>query len=134
MPKDYQAVVNAIQVYFDGLYHSDTDRLKKVFHPKAHYVCATDAPLVYLTMEEYFSIVEKRPSPASRGERRQDQILSIRFAGDTTAFVHLNCAIGEKFFTDFLTLIFADDPQDGPLEGEWKIISKVFDFEIKNLT
>ncbi|WP_299372665.1 nuclear transport factor 2 family protein [uncultured Kiloniella sp.] len=126
MSKDYQAVVNTIQVYFDGLFHSDTERLAQVFHPKAHYVCATDDPLLYLTMDEYFPIVDKRPSPASRGEARQDQILSIRFAGDNTAFVHLNCAIGEKFFTDFLTLILVD--------GRWQVISKVFDFDIKKLS
>ncbi|MFD2205461.1 nuclear transport factor 2 family protein [Kiloniella antarctica] len=124
MSSIYQAVEKVIALYFDGLYHSDVSLLEKVFHPKAHYVCATEDPLMYLTMEEYFPIVARRQSPASRKEKRQDKIVSISFAGTTTAFVTLNCAIGEKFFTDFLSLIFVD--------GRWQIISKVFHFDIKD--
>ncbi|WP_419904602.1 nuclear transport factor 2 family protein [Kiloniella sp.] len=122
MSSAYLAVEEAIGLYFDGLYHCDLDLLAKVFHPKAHYVCATEEFLMYLTMEEYFPIVSRRQSPASRGELRRDKILSISFAGPNTAQVTLNCAIGEKFFTDFLSLILVD--------GRWQIISKVFHFDL----
>ncbi|MEH6633309.1 MAG: nuclear transport factor 2 family protein [Halopseudomonas aestusnigri] len=124
MSSAYQAVEKAIGLYFDGLYHSDVSLLEKVFHSKAHYVCATEEPLMYLSMEEYFPIVSRRQSPASRGEVRQDKIVSISFAGENTAFVTLNCAIGERFFTDFLSFILVD--------GRWQIISKVFHFDIKD--
>ncbi len=124
MPLAYQAVEEAVGLYFDGLYHSDVSLLEKVFHPKAHYVCAAEDPLMYLSMEEYFPIVARRKSPASRGEMRQDKIVSISFAGKKTAFVTLNCAIGEKFFTDFLSLILVD--------GRWQIISKVFHFDLRD--
>ena len=123
MPSPYQAIEQALTLYFDGLYHSDTDRLAKVFHPNAHYVCATEDPLMYLTMEEYFPIVSRRQSPASRGEPRQDKIVSINLAGSNTALAILNCAIGEKFFTDYLSLILVD--------GRWQIISKVFHFDLQ---
>ncbi|WP_409934585.1 nuclear transport factor 2 family protein [Mesorhizobium amorphae] len=79
---------------------------------------------MHLTMQEYFPVVDKRPSPASRGEPRADRIVSIEFAGPVTAFVRLNCAIGPKFFTDLLTLIHVD--------GRWQIISKVFHFDLKS--
>ena len=123
MPSPYQAIEQALTLYFDGLYHSDTDRLAKVFHPNAHYVCATEDPLMYPTMEEYFPIVSRRQSPASRGEPRQDKIVSINLAGSNTALAILNCAIGEKFFTDYLSLILVD--------GRWQIISKVFHFDLQ---
>jgi len=75
-------------------------------------------------MDEYFPIVDKRPSPASRGEARTDQIVSIEFAGPATSFVRATCAIGPKKFIDLLTLI--------RLDGEWRIISKVFHFAIEH--
>ncbi|MEQ8353966.1 MAG: nuclear transport factor 2 family protein [Kiloniellaceae bacterium] len=124
MEEDFAAVAETLGLYFDGLHHSDTGRLARVFHPLARYVTATEAeagaPLC-LTMEQYFAVVDKRPSPASRGEARRDRIVSIEFAGAVTAFARVECAIGPKLFTDFLTLI--------QVEGRWQIIAKVFHFD-----
>ncbi len=120
MDTKFIAVTNVISNYFDGLYSSDTSVLADVFHPRAHYVCATDGSLLYLEMAEYFPIVDKRPSPASHKETRNDRILSIEFAGPVTAYARVECSIGEKFFTDFLTLVFVDK--------KWQIISKVFHY------
>lgn len=108
--------------YFDGLYFSDTDRLGRAFHPDAQYVCASDGTLTRLSMAEYFPIVQARPSPASRSEPRADRIISVEFAGPVTAVVRAECAIGQKRFTDFLTFIRLDD--------EWRIIAKVFHFDL----
>ena len=119
--QNYAPVIHSLQTYFDGLYHSDTDRLRQVFHPKAQYVSVTEGTLLYRDMADYFPVVDARPSPASRGEPRRDEIVSIEFAGPVTARAVVHCAIGSKFFTDFLTLI--------KLEGRWQIISKVFHFE-----
>ncbi|HEV7369358.1 nuclear transport factor 2 family protein [Arenibaculum sp.] len=123
MRNAYPDVVAVLSTYFDGLHHSDTTRLKSVFHPRAQYVCATEGTLTYLTMDEYFPIVDRRPSPASRGEPRADDIVSVEFAGPVTAFARVNCAIGPKYFTDLLTLVRVDD--------RWQIISKVFHFDLR---
>jgi Putative lumazine-binding len=122
MTTPYDEIVEVLGVYFDGLYHSDTKRLGRVFHPKAIYACATEGKLLHLGMDEYFPIVDKRPSPASRNEVRRDRIVSIEFAGPVTAFARVECAIGPKFFTDLLTFVRID--------GRWRIISKVFHFDI----
>ena len=123
MTTAYQAIVEAMTLYFDGLYHSDTVRLGNVFHPKAQYACATEGTLTHLAMDRYFPVVDKRPSPASRGEARHDRIVGIEFAGPVTAFVRAECAIGPKFFTDLLTFICID--------GRWQIIAKVFHFDLR---
>ncbi|MEQ8393937.1 nuclear transport factor 2 family protein [Thalassobaculum sp.] len=122
MDPRYAAVVDTLSTYFDGLYHSDAAKLATVFHPDAQYVCATEEPLLQLTMQEYFPVVAKRPSPASRGEARTDRIAAIEFAGPATAFARVHCSIGPKQFTDFLTLILVD--------GRWQIIAKVFHFDL----
>ena len=122
MSSEFAAIEAVLQTYLDGLYYSDTQRLKNALHPKAVYVCATDDALVHLSMDEYFPIVDKRPSPASRNELRQDKIVSIEFSGPKTASVRLHCAVGPKYFTDALTLINT--------EGRWWIISKVFHYDL----
>lgn len=122
MDPRYAAVVEILSDYFDGLYHSDADLLSRVFRPEARYVCATEVPLVNLGMDDYLPMVALRSSPASRGEARRDSIAGIEFAGPTTAFARVNCAIGPKHFTDFLTLIQVD--------GRWRIIAKVFHFDL----
>ncbi|MBN8632601.1 MAG: nuclear transport factor 2 family protein [Rhodobacterales bacterium] len=119
--EDFEGVAAVVATYFDGLYFSDTQRLRQVFHPRAQYVCVTDGTLLYRDMAEYFPVVDARPSPASRGEVRRDEILSIEFAGPVTARVALRCAIGTRLFTDFLTLIL--------LDGRWQVISKVFHYQ-----
>ncbi len=124
MDASYAAVVEVLAEYFDGLHHSDSARLSRVFHPQAHYVCPTEDALVHRTMAEYFPIVDARPSPASRGEPRTDRIVSIEFGAPALAFVRAECSIGPKLFTDFLTLIRTDD--------RWQIISKVFHFDLRS--
>jgi hypothetical protein len=111
-----------LQLYFDGLYNSDTERLAQAFHRQAIYASATGGDLVHMTMPDYFAMVDARPSPASRGERRTDRVVSIDFAGPVTALARVECSIGPKHFTDLLTLVHVD--------GRWQIISKVFHFDL----
>lgn len=64
-----------LDLYFDGLYLSDTARLRRVFHPAALYAAVMDGSLKNLTMDEYWPIVDARPSPASQQQMRRDKIL-----------------------------------------------------------
>lgn len=125
METSFDAIVAVLKNYFDGLYHSDTKILRSVFHPAALYACATDGTLLTLNMAEYFPIVEKRVSPASRGDVRGDRILSIEFAGPVTALARVECSIAPKHFTDLLTLIYVDQ--------RWQIISKVFHYKLDDV-
>jgi len=118
-----ESLAGTLQVYFDGLYRSDTARLARAFHPQAIYASATGGVLVHMTMAEYLPIVDARPSPASRGEPRTDRVLSIDFAGPVTALARVECSIGPKHFTDLLTLVH--------VEGRWQIIAKVFHVELE---
>lgn len=121
---DLQSSVRAVlQLYFDGLYHSDVERLGRALHPRAIYATVTEGSLIHYTMNEYLPIVEARPSPAASGESRCDEIESIEFAGPAHAFARVRCVVGEKHFTDLLTLVFD--------QGRWQILSKVFHFDLK---
>lgn len=97
MSADFAGVARGLATCFDGLCHSDTQRLAQVFHPKAQYVCVTDGTLPYRDMAAYFPLVEARPSPASRGEKRRDEIVSADFAGPVTARAVLAVPSGRGF-------------------------------------
>lgn len=118
----YAEVVVLLGAYFDALYHCDVSQLQSVFHPSARYWCATEGELTELDMTQYFPIVAQRASPASRSEERADRIVSIEFAGPTTSLARVQCRIGEKYFTDLLSLVRLND--------RWQIISKVFHFDL----
>lgn len=110
-----------LQDYFDGLYFSDAARLGRVFHPSAMYACATSGTLQWLDMAAYLPMVAARPSPASLGQPRDDEIVSIEMAGPVTALARVHCTIAPKRFTDLLTLV--------RLEMRWQILAKVFHHE-----
>jgi hypothetical protein len=118
-----QSVSALLHEYFDGLYFSDTQRLRRVFHAQALYACATDGTPLILGLEEYFARVDQRPAPASRADTRTDRILSIEFVGPVTALARVQCSIRPKHFTDLLTLIHAG--------GRWQIVAKVFHYELE---
>lgn len=118
----YAELVAAMRVYFDGLYHSDTERLRSVFHPDAIYACATSGDLIRLAMPDYLAMVAAREAPAARREARTDNIDSIAFAGPVTALVTATCSIGPKHFTDLLSFV--------KLDGRWQILAKVFHYDL----
>jgi len=119
---DKELIEQQLYRYFDGLYLSDVNVLKKVFHDKAHYSCTTGGNLLHLSMPEYFERVKNRPSPASKNQTRKDQIIFIDVIGKYTALAKVKCVIEPKHFTDLLSLILID--------GNWKVISKVFDYVV----
>lgn len=121
MPHAFDAVNTVLQNYFDGLYGSDTRILRTVFHPAAIYACATGETLLRLNMEDYFALVDQRPSPASLGQARTERVISIEFAGPVTALARVECTIAPKRFTDLLSFVFVD--------GRWQIIAKVFHYD-----
>lgn len=122
MAGERRAIGDMLQLYFDGLHHSDTALLRQALHPDAIYACASDGHLLRLSMDEYWPIVDARASPASKGESRADRIVSIEFAGPSTAWARVECRVLPKQFIDLLTLV--------KLDGRWRIIAKVFHYTL----
>jgi hypothetical protein len=117
----FNAVLAVLDTYFDGLYFSDTARLRQVFHPSATYAAIVDGALLHRTMDAYFPIVDRREAPAARHEQRRDRVAAIDFAGPTTALARVHCAIGSNAYVDLLSLLWID--------GRWQIVAKVFHAE-----
>jgi hypothetical protein len=116
------AIERLLQDYFDGLHRSDSALLREVLHPSALYATASSGELRCLRMDEYWPVIDARPSPASQGEPRSGRIVALEFAGPATALARVECAIPPKRYLDLLTLLKVD--------GRWWIIAKVFHYEL----
>jgi Putative lumazine-binding len=117
------AIRQLLEKYFDALYRGDADLFAEVLHPKGRLFCSTDGQLLVMDVPEYLDVVRRRESPASRNDRREDEIVSIEVPTPTTAHVRVKELFLPKHFTDELTLLFVDD--------RWRIVSKVWHFTVE---
>lgn len=116
------AILATVQVYLDGLYEGDPEKLRRAFHPASSLFASIDDKLVNVPREQWCELVGSRPSPKSKGQGREhERILSVDLTGPNTAMVKLNCAILPRVFTDYLSLI--------RLDGQWQVISKTYHAE-----
>jgi len=111
-------VANVLEAYFEGLYHADSKRLAAVFHPDARYVNTVNSDYMNYSIPEYFSIINRRTSPAETKDKYENRIVSIELGSVNMAFAKVSVDMMGRNYLDYLTLIFDD--------SGWRIISKVF--------
>lgn len=117
-----RAIEDLLQRYFDALYFADADAMEDILHPRAIYATADEAEPLIRDVPTYLAVLRGRVSPNEKGEDRADKIISIELAGQNTALAQVECAIGERNFVDFLSLVRIDN--------KWLIIAKVFAIRI----
>jgi len=118
--EEHAAVARLMQSYFDGLHHADSTTLRRVFHPRLAYICATEGDELYLDLDTYMARVDKREPPAKRGEARDEAVLEIAFGSDRMARVTARMRMMGRDYLDFLALI-----REG---AEWRIVAKTFTY------
>lgn len=111
---EYDAIAKTVQHYIDGGKSGRTDEMKLAFHPDATIFGYAGAELLGGTIQKLFDWVDQN-GPATE---LQGRITSIDLI-DTVATVRLELENWSgRRFTDLFTLLKVD--------GEWKIINKVF--------
>lgn len=122
MSQDILAIAELAQKYFDALYNGDADLFESIFHPQAGLYCNHDNEFTTMCVADYCTLVRERSNPVDRNEARKDEVLAIIQETPTTAVLRTREVFLPKLFTDELTLMKFD--------GEWKIIAKIWDFEL----
>ena len=120
MRETYAEVVAALELFFDGFYEGDVEKLERIFHPSCHLFSAADGPLIDDDMGTVYEHVTTRLSPKSRNQPRYDRIISIDISAPESAHAKVQIAFGDRFFTDYLSLL--------KIDGQWRIISKTFTY------
>lgn len=111
------AVQEAVQLYLDGLYHNDVDKLRKAFNPRCELVGVFKGHFTWISLEDFLAPIGKGKSPAERGDAYNNHIVSMDITGDV-AVVKVNDEYVGQRFTDYLTLHKFD-------QG-WQIVHKAY--------
>lgn len=113
---DTALVTALVQEYFDALYEGDVARFREVFHPQARLFAVSEGKVISFDHEPYMERVANRPSSASRGDRRADEVLSLTVASPTTAHARVRDLYLPAHFIDELLFLKEGD--------RWWIIAK----------
>jgi hypothetical protein len=112
--KEYDAIINTIQLYVQGGKTGDTSQMKEAFYPDATIFGYVGADLFAGPIQQLFDWNDQNGAAAAL----EGRIASIDIV-ETVATVRLELEnwTGHRF-TDLFTLLKVD--------GQWKIINKVF--------
>ncbi len=113
--QDREAIRQTIQYYFDGGTNADSVTLARAFYPDARMLFVRENKLTVVPIQEYIQRVgSSKPSPNDATKKR---IVAIDLSG-TAATAKLEIARPEVVLTDYMSLL--------KIDGEWKIVSKIF--------
>jgi hypothetical protein len=117
---DRKAVEQAVGYYFTGGDNQDVESMKKAFHMDAKMLFMRDGALVQVTMPEWFDRIQKAAPGGPKALSRK--IVSVDIAGDA-ASVKAESEFPTFRFVDYLSLL--------KVNGEWKIVGKIFYRDVK---
>ena len=109
----YPAIAQTVNYYLEGGTQNDFDTLKKAFHATATMKYMRNGEYNEVNALEFFERGMK-PGPP---QNRKTRIVSIDVAGDA-AFAKLEIEYPTFTFVDYMHLL--------EIDGEWKIVSKIF--------
>jgi Putative lumazine-binding len=117
------AVRAALNAYLEGHATGQADAFRRAFHPEARMLYAKDGHFVKTEIAEY--IAKATGHPAADENQRKRTIDLIDIVGDA-AIAKLTLTYPDVTFTDYMTLL--------KIDGEWRIVSKVFHADRKTAT
>ena len=119
--RSQEKLLEAVQLYFDALYHCDTDKLNAVFHESSSLFDADEGKMFVEPIASFSEDVGGRISPASKGQEREDEVLLVDWLSPVSATVKIRLRAHQNVFVDHLGLVKGEDG--------WKIVSKIWHLE-----
>ena len=114
------AVRQALEHYFRGHATGQGEPMRKVFHPDSKLFAIRDGKYWQITSEEYIALAPGKP-PADETQRKRT-VESVDITG-TAAIAKIVLDYPHVKFTDYMSLL--------KIDGEWKIVNKIFHAEPK---
>ncbi len=114
---DYDAICRVLQLCTEGEAKGDVAKLREAFHADARMFGSIAGERYDVPIEELFSLAESEP--ADTGSYRS-RVLSVQQTGDAAVGVVAEEGYwGSLSFIDYFLL--------ARIDGDWKIVSKLFD-------
>ncbi len=118
--EDEEGVRTALQFYLDGHATGDASVMEKAFRPEAKLFWIRDGELNQRTLAEY--LANFTGQPAEDEDQRHRRIAQTSISG-TAASAMIELDYPGAYIVDYMSLL--------KIEGEWKIVNKIFDVELK---
>lgn len=115
------AVIIPVENYFKGQATGDSAYMRKAFHPDAKIMGFSDGKLTVIPIEQYYSFFKGKP--ADDEAKRKRTIESVEITG-SAAIVKAVIDFPTVKYTDYLSLV--------KIDGEWKIVHRIFNPEPKS--
>jgi hypothetical protein len=112
---------STIEAYLDLMYDADDKRFPEVFHELCQIHGLRDGKLAAWSAPEFRKLIASRPSPASMGSPRQQEIVRVDEISPDAAAAKVRVRIGQTCFLDHLLL--------HRIDGKWLVTSKGFHVE-----
>lgn len=120
---DRSSVEAVVNLYFDGLYEGDADKIGAAFDASADLRWVENGKLEILAVPQWLERVRTRPSAKSQNQPRADFIVTIDKSDEHNAFVKVRCQLPPRYFTDYLSVM--------KLADGWTIVSKSYRYETR---
>ncbi len=121
-----QALMQAVQQYFNLMYDADVSHFDRVFRPTAQLHGVRDGKMRMLTAQAYREMLTSAPSPRSQGASREEEILLVDFTSPSQALAKVRVRINTIVYVDYLNYHRVD--------GEWLVSAKAFHVESNSAT
>ena len=118
MNQPFDEITETLRDYFDGIYESSEEKMRRAFHPNAHVYSVVDGAIGDSDLDHFVGRVTGHASAASQNATRTDRIVSVDFSGPNEAMAKVELSIPGIDFVDFLSLMKVD--------GRWRIIAKTY--------
>ncbi|UVE17158.1 nuclear transport factor 2 family protein [Pseudomonas sp. LS44] len=115
--RELTAIGETIQLYFDGMHHGDTARLRQAFHPQAFLFGYFNGKFCHDSLDAWMKEVADTPKPIDNDEAYDMRIVSTDVSGQVAIVKVAVLYLGLRF-TDYLTL--------SQLDGRWQIVNKAY--------
>lgn len=112
---DIQGVEKAVRYYLDGGTNGDREMVAQAFHPQAELKFVRDGQYSELSLDDFLSRI--KPSQDATKPKRKTWINYIQVAGDA-ASAGVTLDYPDVQMIDFFNLV--------KIDGEWKIVNKIF--------
>ncbi|MGH1415633.1 MAG: nuclear transport factor 2 family protein [Pelagimonas sp.] len=114
-------LIEAVNLYLDGIHECDIDKLGIVFHPASSLFDSDEGKVFVEPIESFLQDVSTRTSPASVGQEKEADILLIDYLSPINATVKIRIRAHRNVFVDHLGFVKG--------EAGWQIVSKIWHLE-----
>ena len=112
------SILATVELYRDGHYYLDEERLQKAFHPRANIIgYVGGGELMFVNRDEYLSRLSGNKSSAEMGELPDTRVVSVDIT-DTTAVVKVENLLSGTRYISQLSMI--------KTKNHWQIVNGLF--------